>query len=76
MGLIVLYYLKQLFLSFFLHLAHCYEKVRVETQQMQDKIQSDLGLSPVEQEVIVLYDGEKAEQVLSNRNKIHFLFYW
>lgn len=33
---------------------------------MQEKIQQELGLNPVDQEVIVLYDGEKAEQV---RNK-------
>ena len=31
---------------------------------MQDKIQAELGLNPVEQEVIVLYDGEKGEQVI------------
>lgn len=43
--------------------AHCYEKVRVETELMQEKIQKELGLNPVDQEVIVLYDGEKAEQV-------------
>ncbi|XP_037945678.1 39S ribosomal protein L32, mitochondrial [Teleopsis dalmanni] len=41
---------------------HCYDKVRKETQLMQDKIQEQLGLSPVEQEVVVLYDGEKREQ--------------
>lgn len=28
---------------------------------MQDKIQADLGLSPVDKEVVVLYDGEKGE---------------
>lgn len=30
-----------------------------ETQQMQDKIANDLGLNPVDSEVVVLYDGEK-----------------
>lgn len=42
--------------------AHCYETVRTETEQMQAKIQSQLGLQPVEQEVIVLYEGERGEQ--------------
>ncbi|EDV93942.1 39S ribosomal protein L32, mitochondrial [Drosophila grimshawi] len=37
---------------------HCYAKVRDETQLMQDKIQAQLGLEPIEQEVIVLYEGE------------------
>ncbi|EDW84515.1 uncharacterized protein Dwil_GK14166 [Drosophila willistoni] len=41
---------------------HCYNKVRQETQLMQDKIQEQLGLDPVEKEVIVLYEGEKAEE--------------
>ncbi|KAL0104801.1 hypothetical protein PUN28_016442 [Cardiocondyla obscurior] len=38
---------------------HCYEKVKLETKEMQDAIQKELGLSPVEENVIVLYDGEK-----------------
>lgn len=29
---------------------------------MQDAIQKELGLSPVEENVIVLYDGEKDEK--------------
>ncbi|TMW50639.1 hypothetical protein DOY81_004298 [Sarcophaga bullata] len=41
---------------------HCYNKVREETKQMQDKIQEKLGLNPVEQEVVVLYEGERTEQ--------------
>ncbi|TDG40234.1 hypothetical protein AWZ03_013345 [Drosophila navojoa] len=41
---------------------HCYDKVRQETQLMQDKIQAQLGLEPVEQEVIILYEGETADQ--------------
>ncbi|KAH8417321.1 hypothetical protein KR222_008758 [Zaprionus bogoriensis] len=40
----------------------CYNKVRQETQLMQDKIQEQLGLQAIEQEVVVLYEGEKAEQ--------------
>lgn len=38
---------------------HCYEKVKLETKEMQDAIQQELGLSPVEENVIVLYNGEK-----------------
>ncbi|KDR14769.1 39S ribosomal protein L32, mitochondrial isoform X1 [Zootermopsis nevadensis] len=41
---------------------HCYAKVRSETEAMQSAIQEELGLSPVEQEVVVLYGGEKVEQ--------------
>jgi large subunit ribosomal protein L32 len=29
---------------------------------MQSAIQAELGLNPVEQEVVVLYEGEKTEQ--------------
>jgi len=41
------------------HIGHCYEKVKLETKEMQDAIQKELGLSAVEENVIVLYDGEK-----------------
>lgn len=41
---------------------HCYDKVRQETELIQEKIQNELGLSPIEKDVIVLYDGEKNEQ--------------
>ncbi|GLV41304.1 mitochondrial ribosomal protein L32 [Carabus blaptoides fortunei] len=41
---------------------HCYDKVQQETKSMQDAIQNELGLNPVEKEVIVLYDGEKQQQ--------------
>ncbi|KAH8340910.1 large ribosomal subunit protein bL32m [Drosophila kikkawai] len=40
----------------------CYQKVLKETELMQEKIQENLGLDPVDKEVIVLYEGEKAEQ--------------
>ena len=39
--------------------AHCYEIVKKETEEMQEAIQTELGLSPVEQDVVVLYEGEK-----------------
>ncbi|KAI4460031.1 39s ribosomal protein l32 mitochondrial [Holotrichia oblita] len=40
----------------------CYKRVIDETKAMQDKIQEELKLSPVENEVVVLYDGEKDEK--------------
>uniref|UniRef100_A0A182JEV5 Large ribosomal subunit protein bL32m n=1 Tax=Anopheles atroparvus TaxID=41427 RepID=A0A182JEV5_ANOAO len=40
----------------------CYKKVRTETELMQEKIQQELGLDPVDKEVVVLYDREKDEQ--------------
>lgn len=39
--------------------AYCYEKVKIETKEMQEAIQNHLGLSPVEQDVVVIYEGEK-----------------
>lgn len=57
-SLIVFFFL--LFIS-----AHCYNKVKAETTQMQEKIESELGLNPVEEEVVVLYDGEKGNMVNS-----------
>lgn len=38
---------------------HCYEKVKLETKEMQEAIQKELSLNPVEENVIVLYSGEK-----------------
>lgn len=39
-------------------LGYCYEKVKIETKEMQDAIQQKLGLSAVEEDVIVIYEGE------------------
>uniref|UniRef100_A0A1B0F9Z2 Large ribosomal subunit protein bL32m n=1 Tax=Glossina morsitans morsitans TaxID=37546 RepID=A0A1B0F9Z2_GLOMM len=41
---------------------NCYQKVREETKLMQEKIQEELGLEPIEKDVIVLYEGERKEQ--------------
>ncbi|GAB1866640.1 Large ribosomal subunit protein bL32m [Camponotus japonicus] len=41
---------------------HCYEKVKLETKEIQEAIQKELGLQPVEENVIVLYDGEKDDK--------------
>ncbi|XP_050087235.1 39S ribosomal protein L32, mitochondrial-like [Anopheles aquasalis] len=40
----------------------CYRQVRTETEQMQEKIQQELQLDPVDREVVVLYASEKDEQ--------------
>nr|NP_001298805.1 39S ribosomal protein L32, mitochondrial [Papilio xuthus]BAM18400.1 mitochondrial ribosomal protein L32 [Papilio xuthus] len=37
---------------------HCYKKVEIETKEIQAKIQEKLGNSPIEKDVIVLYEGE------------------
>lgn len=43
--------------------ATCYKKVMTETKEMQDAIVNDLGLNPVEKDVVVLYDGEKNDEM-------------
>ncbi|XP_050540132.1 39S ribosomal protein L32, mitochondrial [Daktulosphaira vitifoliae] len=40
----------------------CYNKVKLETSEMQEAIEKELGLEPIEQEVVVLYKGERAKQ--------------
>ncbi|CAH1965809.1 unnamed protein product [Acanthoscelides obtectus] len=40
----------------------CYKKVIDETKEMQDAIQNELKLDPVEKEVVVLYNGEKNDK--------------
>ncbi|CAB3257739.1 unnamed protein product [Arctia plantaginis] len=37
---------------------NCYSKVKQETEEIQAKIQEKLGLKPVENDVVVLYQGE------------------
>jgi large subunit ribosomal protein L32 len=41
---------------------HCYAKIKAETELIQDKIQKELGLNPVDSDVVVLYDGEKLQK--------------
>ncbi|XP_039290612.1 39S ribosomal protein L32, mitochondrial [Nilaparvata lugens] len=41
---------------------HCYNKVMDETKKVQDAVQAELGLEPVEKEVVVLYRGEREQQ--------------
>ncbi|KAF7401702.1 hypothetical protein HZH68_007522 [Vespula germanica] len=51
---------------------YCYEKVKIETKEMQDVIQQKLGLSAVEEDVIVIYEGEnnKTEEFWKNQKVI------
>lgn len=35
----------------------CYSKVKKVTEEMQEAIEKELGISPVEKEVVVLYEG-------------------
>lgn len=51
-------------LEYFCCIATCYKKVMDETKMMQAKIEEKLGLNPVDKSVVVLYEGEKQEQVL------------
>ncbi|CAF4767322.1 unnamed protein product [Pieris macdunnoughi] len=37
---------------------HCYKKVEAETKEIQEKIVEKLANKPIENDVIVLYDGE------------------
>ena len=41
--------------------ANCYEKVKTETSAMQEKMVQELGINPVEKEVVIVYQGEKQE---------------
>lgn len=50
------------YLHLFLFAATCYKTVIEETTAMQETIQNELKLEPVENEVIVLYDGEKEQK--------------
>jgi len=47
---------------YILIIGHCYEKIKIETKEMQNAIQKELGLNPVEKDVIVLYDGERDDK--------------
>lgn len=40
---------------------NCYQKIMKETKEMQTAITDQLGLNPVEKDVIVIYKGEKEE---------------
>lgn len=50
---------KAFYPTLYLFSATCYKKVIDETKAMQEAIQNELKLEPVENEVVVLYEGEK-----------------
>lgn len=39
----------------------CYKRVKTETEEMQETIVNQLGLTPVEKEVVVIYEGENTD---------------
>ncbi|KAF0773306.1 39S ribosomal protein L32, mitochondrial [Aphis craccivora] len=41
---------------------NCYKRVKDETTELQEVIEKELGLEPIEQEVVVLYKGERTKQ--------------
>nr|CAG4642187.1 EOG090X0IGM [Eurycercus lamellatus] len=40
---------------------HCYAKVKAETSNMQEQMIKELGIKPVDKEVVILYEGEKQQ---------------
>lgn len=46
-----------------------------ETKEMQKTIEAELGLNPIEQDVIVLYEGETLEEVRIINLSLKFQFY-
>lgn len=58
-----------MYLPFPIFIGYCYEIVKKETKEIQKAIQDSLGLQPIEQDVIVLYEGEK-EQLQDNFWKV------
>jgi len=42
--------------------ANCYKRVKDETTELQEIIEKELGLKPIEQEVVVLYKGERTKK--------------
>ncbi|XP_053603778.1 large ribosomal subunit protein bL32m [Plodia interpunctella] len=41
---------------------NCYSKIKVETEEIKQKIQEKLGSGPIEKDVIVLYEGDNTEE--------------
>lgn len=40
----------------------CYDRVKLETESMQEVIQKELGLSPVDKEVVVVYQNDQIDK--------------
>lgn len=56
-------------------LANCYKRVKDETTEFQEVIEKELGLEPIEQEVVVLYKGEKTKQPVEEFQKVRLFDY-
>lgn len=56
-------------------LANCYKRVKDETTEFQEVIEKELGLKPIEQEVVVLYKGEKTKQPVEELWKVRLIDY-
>ena len=54
----------------------CYSRVMAETKEMQEVIAKNLGLSPVEEEVVVLYqDDDKSKEYFKVRTLLAFIYH-
>lgn len=51
-------------------LANCYKRVKDETTEFQEVIEKELALEPIEQEVVVLYKGERTKQPVEEYWKV------
>lgn len=47
---------------FYNYIVHCYGKIKKETIEIQEAIQNELKLDPVDKEVIVLYQNDNLSQ--------------
>jgi len=56
-------------------LANCYKRVKDETTEFQEVIEKELALEPIEQEVVVLYKGEKTKQPVEEHWKVRLFVY-
>ncbi|XP_054725021.1 39S ribosomal protein L32, mitochondrial-like [Uloborus diversus] len=49
---------------------NCYEKVKKETEIMQDAIMKELKLEPIDKEVVVLYENDAKEKIFEGKRII------
>lgn len=45
-----------------IRLENCFNNVMAETKRIQDRIIEELKLDPIDQDVVVLYKGEKEQE--------------
>lgn len=56
--------------SFFSFLGNCYEKVKQETDLMQEAIAKELKLDPIDKEVVVVYEDDPKDGKLFESKRI------